>query len=331
MIYSELYDQSYRTISQYTDKDKAIAHAKMVGGGKFSTVMLTARSSKDTRVYFQSELTRTRPELVDGVPGGTYLARLLADMGVSVWIWYFVHYWNTYENMYDPPLPEWNVNALPGFGTTHVNFAIPEMRQKIADHVVDLVNCNPAISGVQLDYLRAKDKVFDRDDLPFTAEHITETARLIRAGIGPDKKLTAYFSGQGESVTRRQRRDPWTWLSEEGLFDELQMGSYTRKPIDFRHEWLMSLPYNAKVLPGIATRGKDGTEPFDLLKQHVTRWNELGRTNFAFFDTSTLTQEMVDWLPEVGPGAEPPPWFPNWEHIAELHREIAKEYTPPSG
>lgn len=290
-----------------TSKAQADAFVALVSR-KFSDVMISVRADNDARVWFTSKLTETRPERIDGQLGGAYLTDKLHTAGVRVHAWFYVGFWYTYTKMHNPPPAEWNLAFLPEYNTNWANFSIEGMRQKIADHVADIANTS-GLDGVHLDYLRLNE---DNLDSPLiTYKHVTDVARRVRAGIG-SKMMSAAFSGRGADVARQQRRDVWTWLQEPGLFDALQMMSYVSVPLDDKLAWARSLPDPSElIVPGVPTFYVDDTgrsrPSAENCSYHTLWWIKNSyQTQLAYFDSMTLTAEMVNALPElVEPEPEP--------------------------
>lgn len=313
----------------FTDQASADAFVDLVAG-KFTDVMLTTRADDNGRVWFNSDLTIMRPERIDGQPGGVYLLDKLHERGVRVHAWFYTGFWGTYIRMHELPPIEWNMNHIEGYDTSWSNYSIAGMRDLIAAHTIDIMESND-LDGAHLDYLRLRG---DNLDTPLVShDDITDVARLIRAGID-DKVLTAYFSGRGASMALRQKRDVVTWLTEPGLFDALQMGSYITEPLEDRRAWLESLPENHKILPGVPTftRDDDGraTPSYENFTEHTEWWNDNGYTDLAYFDSWTLTQTMVDWMGDVEIPEEPPPpeiALPDWLKIAQIDLEIANHHA----
>ena len=330
-----IWAQSYND-RLFKEKATADEFVEMVRG-KFTDVMLTSRADDNGRVWFNSELTAMRPERIDGKPGGVYLLDRLHEAGIKAHAWIYTGFWSSWTRAHVPPPEAWNMRAHPDYSDSWVNFSIEGMRQYIADHVADIVNSND-LDGVHLDYLRLRGENLD---CPFvTDDHVTDVARRIRAGIG-DKVLSAAFSGRGAEMAERQRRGVWTWLTEPGLFDRLQMMSYITRTLEFKLEWLNSLPNNDRVLPGVATFSRDADgialPSFDTFADHTTWWYDHDRMSLAYFDSWTFRQPMAAWLPDLGtmPDPEPEPepepdpeptWMPNWQRIASLERQAAVLY-----
>lgn len=326
-----LWAQSYND-RLFTEKATADAFVEMVRG-KFSDVMLTSRADNNGRTWFNSELTVIRPERIDGKPGGAYLIDRLHGADIKVHAWFYIGFWGTYIRMHNPPPDVWNMRAHPDYSDSWCNFSIEGMRQFIADHVSDIVNGND-LDGGHLDYLRLRG---DNLGCPFVSyDDVTDVARRVRAGIG-NKMLTAAFSGRGAEMVERQRRDVWTWLQEPGLFDRLQMMSYVSRPLDFKYTWLLSLPNHDKVLPGVATFERDSAgkaaPSYENFTDHTTWWYDHDRMDLAYFDSHTLRQNMVDWLPILGPSTpdpepepDPPPWQPDWTQLVQIKRRQAVHY-----
>lgn len=161
--------------------------------------------------------------------------------------------------------PEWTVPPRPGRegrDNPWLNFSLPEVRAHVASVATEMLD-TMGYDGLNLDYIRWRWDILEY--FPWaSAEHITETVRLVRSAIGDSLLTAAVIRPEINPNTDEPRYvrfgQMWPgWLEEEGLIGWAQPMSYALRPQ--LEEWMDLMPDDPRVSPIITAGPTNKVDP----------------------------------------------------------------------
>jgi hypothetical protein len=299
----QAYGEGNRNCMTKSGIDYLIEHT----AGKFTDYLFAFRQAGDARATGKSSLIKMRPERPGGMMPLGYCIQEAAKVGIRVHGELYVGHWGSYSQMHERPPDSYNLRNSGESGCTAISwldFSNEGARQMVADIIADFMEFNPGLAGINLDFLRMKNKNHDCDRV--TPAHIKATAQAVKDIMPAGTELSAFATTPKNN--RWNKRVIKTWL-EEGILELAIIGAYY-------HSVATKMDFIPDEYPG----HDEGKLIVGLIFDdwQLDDWKEVGLPYpFNVFDWQRVSLGQIAELddldetptpfPPPEPGPEPPP------------------------
>lgn len=284
--------------------EQANAMLDRVVRGNFDTIFYCVGSGA---APYRSELVTQLPFVTADYDPLAYVVEQAHARGVQVHAWWSPGLITTYGSLRSEH-PEWDIGSLADIpDDLHwANFSLPEVRQFVADVVMEIVE-NYAVEGVHLDYIRYPDlcsadgtfcrDFFDQEDVSLT---VRDTYLRLKAQR-PDVQLSASVKADRENAAAYLQYWP-DWLAG-GYIDHVMPMAYlspsrNEQLIQYLTTW-ESMEGASRIVPGLSVFVDSASGELktpEQLEKQLDLCEKHGFGSVALFDEHRISERLLDAL-----------------------------------